>query len=165
MDLAGTFTLVLAYGVLGLLLLSVLLRTGLPRTIKATLTILLGSFCLVTFVSVPAALGWANGEPPPRFKLIAYHVTEPDKAEGSDGAIFLWASDLTDGAAQSTARAYRVKFTNAVNATITKAGEKMRQGHIQIGEVRALSLAAGKRNGAGVTLDFFDVPDESFPPQ
>jgi hypothetical protein len=164
MDLAGTVTLVPAYGAVGLLLWSVLLRTELPRAIKATLTILLGSFFLVTFVSVPAALGWANGEPPPRFKLIAYHVAEPDKAEGSDGAIFLWASDLT-GAVQSTPRAYRVEFSSAVNASITKAGEKIRQGHIQIGEVRALSLASGKRTGDGMALDFFDVPDESFPVQ
>lgn len=164
----GNAGLALAYLGLVALLVSVLGGTRWPRSLKAGLVALVAALYVASLHALPAVLGWAaTAALPQRFALVASHVQEPDKASGRPGAIFLWVSDLTDNATAGPPRAYRLAFTTALNAAVAAAGDNLRKGRMQIGEVREGAADSGSLKGAAAPspVSFFDVPDDSFPEQ
>ncbi len=171
MFLLGTSGLVAAYVLLALMLLVLNLYTQWPWRIKAAMVVLVTLFYFVSYLSLPPLLGWPTGSPlPKRFNLVAIFVQEPDKQSGEPGEIFLWATDLTDGASSAEPRAYRVEFSDELHTRVVAAGNKMRKGLPQIGEVSEKPRGASARpkdesegGQKSVAIEFFDLPDPLFP--
>ena len=101
---------------------------------------------------------------------VAIFVNEPDKSSGAPGEIFLWATDLAKGPTGAEPRAYRVPFSEALHARVVEAGNKMRKGLPQIGEVNeeppgpsARPTDESQGGQKSVAIEFFDLPDPLFP--
>jgi len=139
--------------------------------IKALLITLVSAFYVVTYFSLPPLLGWPTAaEMPKRFNLVAIFVQEPDKSNDDDGQIFLWATDMAQGSRGVEPRAYRVPFSSDLHARVVEAGNKMKKGLPQLGEIREEKLgphAQPKDETEGgqksVAIEFFDLPDPLFP--
>jgi amino acid transporter len=169
--LLGTSGLVAAYVLVALLLLILNLYTRWAWQLKAALIALVSAFFLVTYFSLPPLLGWpTDADLPKRFNLVAIFVQEPDKTSGAPGEIYLWATDMVAGSGATEPRAYRVPFSSELHARIVEAGNKMRKGMPQIGEIREEPPASGGRptdeshgGQKSVAIEFFDLPDPLFP--
>lgn len=167
----GTAGLVAAFVLVALLLLSLNLYTRWSWRIKASMIVVVSVFYLVMYVSLPPLMGWPTAdEMPKRFNLVAVYVQEPDKASGSKGEIFLWATDLSQGPRGAEPRAYRVPFSGELHARVVEAGNKMRKGLPQLGEVREEQVGPNARptdesqgGQKSVAIEFFDLPDPLFP--
>lgn len=171
MVLLGTSGLVAAYVLVALLLLILNLYTRWAWQVKAALIAVVSAFFFVTYVSLPPLLGWPTAATlPARFNLVAIYVQEPDKTGGHPGEIFLWATDLAGGSTRVEPRAYRVPFSDELHARIVEAGNKMRKGMPQIGELREEPPVPGARptdqsqgGQKSIAIEFFDLPDPLFP--
>lgn len=171
MVLLGTSGLVAAYVVVALLLLWLNLYTRWSWRIKAALIVVVSAFYFVAYFSMPPLLGWPTAaELPKRFNLVAIYVQEPDKTNGSEGQIFLWATDMANGPRRGEPRAYRVPFSGELHARVVEAGNKMRKGLPQLGEVREEQIGGDARptdesqgGQKSVAIEFFDLPDPLFP--
>ena len=188
MVLLGTSGLVAAYVAVALLLLVLNLNARWSWAVKASAIALVSALYIVTYYSIPPLLGWPTDQAlPKRFHLLAVDVQEPDKASGRSGHIFLWARDLIESNDGAEPRAYRLAYNAALGKTVQDAGDKVRKGMSQIGEVRddmATGAAkhataaetdetqtdvAGKSADAvaggqsSVVIDFFDTPDSTLP--
>lgn len=180
LDVSG---LTVAYVAVALVLLLFNLTARWSWRVKASGIVATSALYLVVYFSLPALLGWPTAEPlPPRFRLLAAHV------ESSDGAprdIVLWALDAD--AAHAEPRAYRVPYSDSTHKKVTEAGERIRKGLPQIGEMRERKLgsltsssgAAGGMKSAGgqsgrasdtsqggqasAALEFEDLPAPKFP--
>ena len=116
-------------------------------------------------------LGWPTDDTlPQRFNLVAIYVQEPDKSSGAEGEIFLWATDMAKGPRGAEPRAYRVPFTGALHAKVVAAGNKIRKGLPQLGEIseeqvgpHARPTDATQGGQKSVAIEFFDLPDPLFP--
>jgi hypothetical protein len=167
----GTSGLVAAYVIVALLLLWLNLYTRWSWRIKAALVVIVSAFYYVTYVSLPPLMGWpTDADLPKRFNLVAIYVLEPDKTSGSEGEIFLWATDLESGSHRQPPRAYRVPFNGELHARVVEAGNKMRKGLPQLGEVSEEQIGANatpkdeSRSGQkSIAIEFFDLPDPLFP--
>lgn len=171
MVLLGTTGLIAAYVLLALLLLCLNLYTRWSWPIKAAMIVVVSAFYLVTYFSLPPLLGWpTEAELPRRFNLVAIYVVEPDKSTGSKGEIFLWATDMAEGPRGAEPRAYRVPFTNELHSRVVEAGNKMRKGLPQLGEVSEEKTGPSARptdqsqgGQKSIAIEFFDLPDPLFP--
>ena len=188
MVLLGTSGLVAAYVAVAGLLLVLNLNARWPWMVKAFAIALVSALYLVTYYSIPPVLGWPTDQPlPARFHLLAVDVQEPDKASGRSGHIFLWARDLIQGTDGAEPRAYRLAYAPVLGKTVQDAGEKVRKGMSQIGEVRD-DMAAGNAKHANaadadqtkvdaaaksanavaggqssVVIEFYDTPESTLP--
>ena len=188
MVLLGTSGLVAAYVIVALLLLVLNLNARWPWQVKALAIVVVSALYVVTYFSLPPLLGWPTDQSlPKRFNLVAIYVQEPDKASGREGEILLWATDMTEGPRAAEPRSYRVPFSVELHEKVTEAGNKIRKGLPQLGELREEKLAAHstpatatqgvqKQVGApgrpadtthggqnSVAIDFYDLPDPLFP--
>ncbi len=171
MVLLGTSGLVAAYVVVALLLLLLNLYTPWSWRVKATLIAVVSLFYAVSYFSLPPLLGWpTDAELPKRFNLAAIYVQEPDKSSGREGEIFLWATDMAEGPRGAEPRAYRVPFSGELHARVVEAGNKMRKGLPQLGEVREEQVGPHAKptdetqgGQKSVAIEFFDLPDPLFP--
>lgn len=163
--------LVSAYVLIAILLLSAIIYTKWPWRLKALTIVLVSAFYVITYFSFPPLFGWpTDAEMPKRFNLVAIYVQEPNKSTGEEGEIFLWATNLENGPTRQEPRAYRLPFTGELHAKVVEAGNKMRKGLPQLGEIVEENLGPhGKptdedRGGQkSVDIDFFDLPDPLFP--
>ena len=118
---------------------------------------------------------------------IAVYVQEPDKASGRAGEILLWASDMAEGPRSAEPRSYRVPFSQSLHEKVQEAGNKIRKGLPQLGEVKeekiagnakAASSAEGEQKKvdtpgksaeavaggqSSANIEFYDLPDPLFP--
>jgi len=186
--LLGTSGLVAAYVVVALLLLALNLNARWSWQVKALAIAVVSALYIVTYYSLPPLLGWPTDQAlPKRFNLIAVHVQEPDKASGSAGQIVLWVTDMAEGPRGGEPRAHRVEFTQSLHEKVEEAGNKIRKGLPQLGELREEKVAAHatpatatqgvqKQVGApgrpsdttsggqnSVAIEFYDLPDPLFP--
>ena len=167
----GQSGLVAAYVLIAVLLTTLHLYTRWSWRVKAALISTVSVFYLVTYFSLPMLLGWpADEDLPERFNLIASHIQEPDKTTGSEGKIFLWATDIANGINRSEPRAYEVPFTRELHAKVMEARNKTRKGQAQLGEMSEEPAGPegrpqdGFRGGQrSVAIESFDLPDPLFP--
>lgn len=166
----GAFGLTGAYVLLALLLLSINLYSHWSWWVKAGVTVLTSAFYIVAYLSIAPLLGWpTEAEPPKRFHLIAAHVQEPDKKNGFDGHIYLWARDLS-AATDSEPRAYRLPFSAALHERVVEASTKLRRGLPQLGEIESQATGVPARvedatqlNAQSAQIKFYDLPDPLYP--
>jgi hypothetical protein len=163
--------LIIAYILIAILLLSLNLFSRWSWPVKAGSIIIVSCFYIISYFSFPPLLGWPTDDPniPERFKLIAAHVQEPDKIAGTDGAIYLWLTDMTANRSSRAPRAYQLPFSSLLQKKVVAANAKLHKKLPQLGEVMEgdKPVAEVKDSTQGgqstVNLEFFDMPDPLFP--
>ena len=163
--------LLTAFVLLAMLLLSLNLYSNWSWPVKASAIVLVSLFYLISYFSFPPLLGWPTKDNniPERFRLVAAHVQEPDKIAGTDGAIYLWISDMTSGRNSKIPRAYQLPFNNDLHKKVVVAKAKLNKKLPQLGEISENDnpVAEVKDNSQGgqvsVNIEFFDLPDPLFP--
>lgn len=163
--------IIIAFVLLAVLLLSLNLYSNWSWPVKACGIVLVSLFYLICYFSFPPLLGWPTKDTnmPERFRLISAHIEEPDKIAGTDGAIYLWITDMTSGRNSKKPRAYSLPFTNELHKKVVNAKAKLNKKLPQLGEISEDDIKVGeiKDNSEGgqvsVNLEFFDMPDPLFP--
>jgi hypothetical protein len=160
----------IAYIFLAALLLLALIFGQMKWITKLLLIVVSVCFYWVSYINWQDAQGWpSQAELPKRFLFYAVVVEEPDKAEGIEGRLFVWASDLTNDKPADTPRAYVLPYGKDLHAKLDAAQRQMRNGNLQIGEVggelfdpqatRDNTRIADKK----IDLEFTDLPDPQLP--
>ena len=105
------FFIIICYVLIGFLLVVFNLRTNFHWLIKAIMIILVTLFYILTYKSFKNLLGWPSSESlPDRFRLVAAQIYEPNALINSEGAIFLWVTDMNDLAGLGTPRSFTIKY-------------------------------------------------------
>ena len=119
-----------AYAALAALLLSLNLETKYRREIKIAAIIGVSLLYVATYHGAQNLRGWAIAEAPPNpFKLHWAVVEEPDKARGTEGAIFILGQKLSSrGVAVGAPRLYELPFTPELAEQIDEALTKKEDG-------------------------------------
>lgn len=116
------------------LALLALLLTAERRRPRWLMTVVLGALPLFYaghYQMLQALQGWPSNAPvPDEFRLLAFEVSEPDRARDRDGEILLWLRD-TDG---GNPRAYRLGYNKALHQQLIEAGRLQAEGSPQIGQ-------------------------------
>lgn len=164
----GYTAIIAAYVLAALLLLGLLLHTRWRWPVKTTAAIAVAALYLVTWVSLPGLLGWPiERDLPRKFRLHSAHVQQPDKTTNTQGAIFLWVTDVNDLGRAGTPRAYRIPYTPPTHEVVINAVSRMHKGMAQMGEFTgriATGLHDPSRVGPAIApVRFFDIPDPLFP--
>jgi len=166
----GMSGIIAAYILIALLLLSINLYSKWSWPVKAATIIVTSAFYAVTYYSLPSLLGWPTTETlPPKFKLDAIRVVQPDKLTGEKGAIYLWVSKLKNLQPDSVPRAYRLPYSKPLFAEVNKARVKMGKGVQQIGEYKKQDANmkrvknAARSGQISLPLRFYDLPDTLYP--
>jgi len=163
--------LIIAFVLLAMLLLSLNLYSNWSWPVKASAIVLVSLFYLVSYFSFPPLLGWPTKDNniPERFRLVAADVQEPDKIAGTDGAIYLWLTDMTSGNNSKVPRAYQLPFNNNLHKRVVEAKAKLNKKLPQLGEITeddspTEQVKDNSRGGqVSVKIEFFDMPDPLFP--
>lgn len=159
------FSLALAYALLGTLLLIALTRAALPWSLKTLLVLLTTAFYWVNFSTLQDIRGWpSDASPPERFQLLSTLIEEPDKREGTEGAIYLWG--IPDG--ERTPRAYRLPYSEPLHEDTAEAEAMISDGKRVMGRQRQQpesedSMSGG--DGGGSRFIFEEAPRRSLPPK
>jgi hypothetical protein len=167
----GTGGLVFGYVLVTVLLLALLFNARGPWWSKAVAIAIAAIFYVVPYVSWPKLQGWPTVEElPPQFNLVGMYVQTPDQLTGSEGAIYLWATEMTEGGGPGVPRAYKFGFSVAMHKNVTRAGEKLGKNIPQMGKVVKEEKApvgrfqfASRLGQKSAKLEFYDAPAPSLP--
>src|SRR6201998_4222172 len=110
----------LSYVVVSVLLLSLNLASRWYWGVKAAAIAVTSLFFGVSYVSIAGLIGWpSEARVPEHFQLDWGTVVEPDKLNGSPGAIYLWVEALDENNMSSgTPRAFRVQYRRELRAPV-----------------------------------------------
>jgi hypothetical protein len=145
-----------AYVVLGVLLLTLNLKTRLAWWIKGIAIVVTSAFFIEAFFATRSLLGWPAGDPlPPHFQLLWAKVVEPDPQLDEKGAVYLWVDTLNDeNVAAAQPRAFRLPYSRAFADKADKARAEIAQGRPQEGtpstfasDGEASGVGSGNNNG------------------
>lgn len=165
----GITGIIAAYILLALLLLSINLYSKWSWPVKAITIILTSAFYLVSYYSFPPLLGWPTSQnPPAQFRLIAAHVSQPNKELGIDGSIFLWLTEIENMTDSPEPRAYELQYSNELHEKIINVKAKLDKDIEQMGEFKdpddTFNQVEEQRRGVkSVEIEFYDLPDPLFP--
>lgn len=157
----GLAGLVLAYGVLAALLVSVCLYSNWRWWVKAAATLGLILLYISSYLSIPPLLGWpTDNDIPKQFRLLAFNVEENE-------GVYIWVSDLRNGVQLGTPRAHVLPYSKELHKDIQVAGAKLRRGISIIGEITTLEpslmrKAEDKQSGS-TTVTFLEAPEALIP--
>lgn len=166
----GIAGLITAYVLIALLLLSLNLYSNWSWKVKAGTIVIVTVFYIVSYLSYPPLLGWPTTEQPPeRFKLLAAHVEQPDKAAGTEGSIYLWVTQIDDLTAYGPPRAYKLPYSDLMHEVVIKANAKLKRDMPQLGELneegamKAQVKDSSRAGASNAPIVFYDLPDPLFP--
>lgn len=179
----GTVELAFGYVVLAVLLLSLNLWAKLRWWIKASAIVVTSLFFFVTFISIRHLLGWPTAEEmPDQFEFVYGMVTEPNKATGEPGEIYVWLLPLPGdgtiapedfykpGVVDTTIkpgqmpRAYIMPYDRGTHEEIIDAKTNIIEGARQIGVTTRKPKKPGEHAPQSQFM-FFDRPDPILPPK
>lgn len=163
-------TLTLAYlMVIGLLLL-VLINSPIRWWFKWLLIVIVSGFGWVSYLGWKESQGWpATVAAPDKFLLHFAVIEEPDEGAGTEGAIYLWLTDLYQNELAAEPRAYRLPYEQAMHAKVESAMRRAKAGNLQLGirkggddlpEVKQYRKELGDH---ALDLEFVPVPDPELP--
>jgi hypothetical protein len=155
--------LVASYAVLALLLLSLNLKSAWHWMIKAVAIALTAGFFVVAFIAIEALLGWPTEAPPPaQFQLHAALVREPNRGEGSAGAIYLWLSPRdAEGNITGSPRAHALPYSRALHEQTARAQARLQDGR----PVEGAAEPAPPLGHQSLQVRLFDAPSPLLPPK
>jgi hypothetical protein len=164
--------LVLAYIFLLAMLVLVITHGRLHWLFKLVLVVLAGGFYLISYQGWKQAQGWPTQVAlPDKFLLHASVIEEPDQDKGTQGRIFVWASNLQGSKPAGEPRAYEIPYDREVHSALEDALRNQRNGNVQIGTKQGNKHAA--EGSAPVTvrqlgevhdkLKFSNLPDPALP--
>lgn len=159
--------LVAAYVLLGVLLLSLNLRSAWRWPVKAGAIVTTLAVAALVFVTLEGMLGWPTEAPPPaRFRLHAAVVDEPDKQGTDDGAIYLWLSPKDDdGEVLGPPRAYALPYSRELHEATARARRRMQNGRPVDGAAEARPQETNRYGSRGVRVELFEAPVARLPPK
>ena len=166
------FFIIICYVLIGFLLVIFNLRTNFHWVIKATMIILVTLFYVLTYKSFKNLLGWPSSESlPDRFRLVAAQIYEPNALINSEGAIFLWVTDMNDLAGLGTPRSFSIKYNKELHEKVSKSLHNLKNGVPQMGEnldedkkgIVSSVLKKEKATAVSTKLNFFDMPNQLLP--
>jgi hypothetical protein len=161
---AAVIGLAACYLVLAVLLLSLNLKSAWRWPVKAWAIAVTLAFLIAGFATLQGMLGWPTETvPPARFQLYAALVQEPDRANRSDGAIYLWLSPAAEGGEPSRPpRAYALPYSRALHEQVARAQERLQQGRQVEGTAgpRPDQYRLGTRS---VQVELFEAPPVQLP--
>ncbi|NIR61368.1 MAG: hypothetical protein GWO02_18660 [Gammaproteobacteria bacterium] len=169
----GVLGLVGAYLALAALLLILNLYARLHWLIKAGAVVLVLGFFVTGYWALYAALGWPTARPlPERFRFVAADIREPLQADDGEGAIYVWATDLSRRAGRTAPRAYALPYSVVLHRHVQEAMARTRDGHPQMGEVKVRTGLLWRVLGRTVAasayekgLRFRELPSPTLPPK
>lgn len=167
----GITTLIIAYILLAILLLSLNLRSNWPWPVKAMSIVLVSAFYLITYKSFPPLLGWPTQQTlPERFRVVSAHVDQPNKLTGFDGSIYLWVTEIDDLSKVTKPRAFELPYENELHEKIIQLNAKLTKNILQLGEYKEPEEGAllnveerGRTSQVSAKIQFYDLPDPMFP--
>ncbi len=165
----GITGIIAAYILLGILLLSINLYSKWSWPVKAVTIIITSAFYVVTYYSFPPLLGWPTSQQPPaQFRLIAAHVSQPNKEMGKEGSIYLWLTEIKNMTDSPEPRAYELQYSNELHEKIINVNAKLDKDIAQLGEFKDPDdtfnqVDEQKRGVKSVEIEFYDLPDPLFP--
>ncbi len=165
----GITGIISAFILLGLLLLSINLYSKWSWYVKAFTIILTSAFYLIVYFSFPPLLGWPTTQlPPQQFRLIAAHVSQPNKETGDEGYVYLWLTEIKDMTSTGEPRSYKLEYSNELHQKIINVNAKMEKDIAQLGEFKepddAFNQIVEEKQGMkSVHIEFYDLPDPLFP--
>lgn len=165
----GITGIITAYILLALLLLSINLYSRWSWPVKAGTIIITSVFYIITYYSFPPLLGWPTTQhPPAQFRLIAAHVTQPNKETGKKGAVYLWLTEIKNMTDTPEPRVYELQYSNKLHDQIINVKSKLDKDIAQMGEFKEPDDAFNqvveqKRGMKSVHIEFYDLPDPLFP--
>ena len=152
--------LTLAYVVVTLLLLNIGFRSHWRWQVKFITVVVTAAFYIGTWYGLKHLQGWPLDESlPAEFRLISEYIEQPNKRKGTDGAIYLWVTNLAEGA-DSRPRAYRLPYQEALHEDITEATARSRP---QIGKRVEQAVMNQPEGQMDSVIKFEDVPRARLP--
>src|SRR3989442_11110260 len=112
-----------AYVIIGVLLLTVSLRSSFAWWVKAAAIVVTSAFFVEAFFSTKSLLGWPrSGQLPNRFQLLWVRVVEPDRLSSHPGAIFLWVEEVDENnVPDGVPRSFRMPYSRPLADRSSKA--------------------------------------------
>lgn len=164
---AAAIGLVGSYVMLALLLLSLNLRSAWTWPVKAGAIGVTAGFFVIAFLAVLGLLGWpTDAAPPGRFRLHAALVREPDRADGSAGAIYLWLSPRSeDDEILKSPRAYAMPYSRKLHEQTARAQGRLEAGRAVEGRTRPRAGWSGRFTSHDARIELFAPPRSSPPPK
>lgn len=152
--------LVLAYGALAALVLTILVRVPIPRLAKITAIVAMFAFNIGVFFWSQGLIGWSSATAvPERFQLLWARVVEPNPAKGRPGAIHLWVEALDDNNIPSgEPRAFLLPYSTALATKTAAAQDEIQKGNAQGGKAGAVDLPPNPgMNAAGDEVEGVNI--------
>ena len=169
---AEVILIITSYILIGFLLLLFNLRTSFHWVLKSTMIVVTSLFYIFTYTSFKNIIGWpSNDLLPERFRLVSAQIYEPNALINSEGAIFLWVTNMEDLAGLGIPRSYTVEYNKELHEKISKALVNLKNGIPQMGEKSdddkesIISSITKKEKviNASSKLNFFDMPNQLLP--
>lgn len=163
--------LTVAYAFLGLMLLSLHLKSAWSWPVKAIAIITAVPLFFVTFASLQALLGWPSpSDLPERFQLHAALVDEPSTSHDRAGAIFLWLTPsnetMTEVVAPETERlprAFALPYSRDLHERVEAMREALQKGVFVAGRYEQSTSLARRFSQQNGGIDLYTPPPPPMP--
>ena len=166
-------SIVVSYVILGLLLLIFNLKTSYHWLVKSIMIVSVTFFYILTYNSFKEILGWpTKGNLPERFRLVGAQIYEPNAVTNSEGAIYIWITNMNEKSGLSTPRSLEIPYSKEIHQKISKALVNIKNGVPQMGEISddnneegivAKILEKKKAVSNSIKVNFFDMPSQLLP--
>jgi hypothetical protein len=111
------------------------IASRLPYPIRAGLVVLVSVSFFASWQLWRDVIGWpARADLPEQFLFHAATVIEPDSEKSEPGAIYVWATELTESGPARMPRSYKVSYLKSTHAQLQEAEARMRNGLPQVGK-------------------------------
>ncbi len=164
--------LIICYVFLGFLLILFNLKTTFHWVLKAIMIVIVTFFYTLTYNSFKNLAGWPTKDVlPERFRLVGAQIYEPNALINSEGAIYLWVTNMNNLAGLGTPRSYEITYSKKDHEKVSKALVSLKNGVPQMGEsgddeetgIVSSILEKKKIMGTSDKLNFFDMPNQLLP--
>ena len=150
------------------LLLLILLFSRLHWILRLFLVLIVSGSYWLTYQGWDRARGWPSSNPlPEKFLLHGAVIEEPNQAQGLDGTIFVWATDLDSHQPAEQPRAYILPYSEKLHGAAQEALRHMRNGELQLGTVRSkpgTQQQQGSYEGeVPLNIEFSNLPKQALP--
>ena len=166
-------SIVVSYIILGFLLLIFNLKTSYHWIVKSIMILSVTFFYILTYNSFKEILGWpTKGNLPERFRLVGAQIYEPNAVTNSEGAIYIWITDMNEKAGLGIPRSFLLPYNKERHERISKATVNLKNGIPQMGEIEeeeketgiiSKALEKKKTVASSTKVKFFDMPNQLLP--